>query len=745
MNGVLGITELLLATDLSDEQRKMAKMVLNSGESLLKVLNDILDFSKIEAGRLELDSIEFPLRDTVEEAVGLLAEQADRKGIELMCHVKGDVPASFAGDPNRLRQILVNLLGNGLKFTEKGEVILEVGLLENLGDTSVVGFEVRDTGVGISREARKNIFTAFSQADGSMSRKHGGTGLGLTISKQLCEMMGGGIEVDSSPGEGSTFRFHVRLKNCEASPGGHDVVSADLRGLRVLIVDGSENSRRILSEQTSSWGMVASSAPNGRRALEILRQAGAVGEPYDVVILDRELEGMGGFELAAGIRSDSSPADVKLIMLAPIGRGKAEEARKAGIRACLSKPVRQSQLHNALLDTCAKKSELPVFSPGPVEKVRLEGAILVAEDNLVNQKFARATLESFGLDVDVVSDGRQVLDAVKRKAYDVLLMDCQMPEMDGYEASVRIRQNERAAGDSRIPIIAVTAHAMEGDREMCFSAGMDDYLSKPFKSKQLVAILERWLGRTRAAGELKNRASVVRAGPDSDHVESPPLPCMDIAAAIEDLGGDESLYFSLVSDLVEIWQNEFPMIRVALKGDDLAEVCRRAHSIKGAAGSLWARALEKSAGGLELAIRNGAAEGLDDLVEKLATTGTETMSYARRLIGPREPVAVEGLGGNEPLSAARVSPEESATTVHDPVFTNPDEALSHLGRIAKHIKAHDPIATQEALGSLAEVISGSGGSHYVKRVSDRLNEYDFDGAMIVVEELMRNSNLLPAA
>ncbi|MDR3567735.1 MAG: response regulator [Syntrophobacteraceae bacterium] len=749
MNGVLGITELLLATDLSDEQRKMAKMVLNSGESLLKVLNDILDFSKIEAGRLELDRIPFNIRETVEEAVGLFAEQATRKGIELMCHVKGEVSAMFEGDPDRLRQVLTNLLGNGLKFTEKGEVLLEVNLVENLGETSVVGFTVKDTGVGISSEARGNIFTAFSQADGSMSRKYGGTGLGLTICKQLCEMMGGRIEVESSPGEGSTFRFQVRLKNLESSLPGQDVVSADLQGRRVLIVDRNENNRRIVCEQTSSWGMGAFGAEDGTSALEILRKARAGGAPIHVAIMDMELAGMDGLELATGIKADPFLADVTLIMLTPFGHRRAEEAAKAGILMCLAKPVGQSRLYNALLDTCAKKVKISIPSPRPAEKAHFSGAVLLAEDNLVNQKFARATLESLGLAVDVVSDGLQVQDALKKKTYDLILMDCQMPEMDGYEAALRIRQNEAAVGDYRIPIVAVTAHAMEGDRQMCFSAGMDDYLSKPFNGKQLVAVLERWLGGAQdepgEAGEVQKKTSFGEDRSEIEHPEPQQVCYIDVQSAIANLDGEEALFFSLVSVFVEMWENEFPLLLAAMEKKDLDEMRLRAHSIKGAAGSLGAKVVEKSAEQLELAIRNGETDGLGELTSKLNRSGTDTMDFARRLLGSREPAAGEEPGSLEPLHSSEAPPMESATTAHVPVFTNSHEALSRLGQITNHIKAHDPVASREALGFLSGVISGSSGNQYVKRLSERLSEYDFDGAMIVVEELVRDSNLLPSA
>jgi two-component system, sensor histidine kinase and response regulator len=747
MNGILGMAELLLDTDLTVDQQELAQTVVNSGESLLGVVNDILDFSKIEAGRLELDSIEFNLHDTVEETAELFAEQAHRKGIELLCHVQEDVPAVFKGDPSRLRQVLINLLGNALKFTDKGEVTLEVKFVEGLEDFSVIAFEVRDTGMGISPEAEQNIFDAFSQADGSMSRKYGGTGLGLTICKQLCEMMGGDIEVESSPGEGSTFRFRVLLKNWETSASSTKAQSTSLKGLRLLIVDDSETNRRILHEQTASWGMLASSADDGPGALETLRQARSRGEPFDVAVLDMMMPGMDGIELAGRIKSDPFIAGVKLIMLTSIGewRGNTEEAGKTGILACLTKPVRQSQLYKALLNTCTKQTELPGATVRRVRKMRFEGIVLLAEDNAVNQKVAKLMLQGLGLSVDVVSNGQMVLDALEQKSYRLILMDCQMPDMDGYEASQTIRRCEALSGGSRIPIVALTAHAMEGDRELCFSAGMDDYLSKPFNSKQLAAVLDRWIGHTESPGieaDIPEKRVIEDASSEFKQSETCTASVIDVKAAMERLEGNEPLFFELVADLEEMYRNEFPLIRESLERGDLAEANLRVHSLKGAAGVLSANALQEAARKLESAMRGGAVAGFEDLIAKLESIGTATMTFADELLGSQNSQAGSGPVNSRSPHLSSVQLPESAMAPDIPVFTvDSNHALKYLNEIATYIKEHDPVGTRKSLDSFVTVLKENSGNHYFKRLSACLGEYDFDGAMTVVEDLARESNL----
>jgi PAS domain S-box-containing protein len=502
MNGVLGMTELLIATDLTEEQRGFAETVFQSGTSLLSILNDVLDFSKMEAGRLDLESIEFNLWNSVEETARLFAERAHRKGIELVCHITKDVPEIVEGDPVRLKQILSNLVGNAVKFTEKGEVIIRASLPEIRDRSTLVQFEIRDTGVGIPPEAQPNIFNAFSQADDSMSRKYGGTGLGLTICRQLCEMMGGSIEVRSVTGEGSVFRFWVELKKATSQALGRPVRREDLRGLRVLIVDDNETNRIVMKEQVTSWGMRCSLADGGRRALESLDEACRRGMPFDLVITDFMMPEMTGLEFARKVRACPALEGLKLVMLTSVGEHSVVmEAKEIGSLPCLTKPVSQLKLHETLLTVCAPIPEIPGMLPDRTEspgrmKARFSGKVLLAEDNLVNQKVANVMLSGLGLTVDVVSDGLQAIEAFSQNIYDLILMDCQMPEMDGYEASRKIREYEGSFSteDKRphIPIIAITANAMKGDRELSIAAGMDDHLSKPFNHEQLVETLERW-------------------------------------------------------------------------------------------------------------------------------------------------------------------------------------------------------------------------------------------------------------
>ena len=503
MNGVIGLTELLLDTDLNQKQRSLADMVLRSGEGLLRVLNDILDVSKIEAGRLELENVDFSLRETVDDAIALFFEEARGKGLGLVRNIKKEVPARLIGDPIRLRQILANLVCNAIKFTEKGEVAVGVSLSDVSNENAVIQFEIKDTGVGIPPEAQLNIFDAFSQADSSMSRKYGGTGLGLTICRQLCEMMGGSIEVESAPGRGSTFRFSVLLKMGAPQAQRDSAPDVDLRGLRVLIVDDNENNRLTLQAQTENWGMQAAIAGDGPRAIEMLRMSNSEGKPFHFAILDLMMPGMGGLELAHAVSSDPLISAVKLVMLTSADTDRdIEKGRQTGVIAYLTKPVRERQLYDALVAASATAgsdfSTVPPIPHAPrQEKPRFHGSVLLAEDNPTNVVVTKTMLTSLGLHVDVAANGVEALNALERQPYDLIMMDCQMPEMDGYEATRSIRNKEAAcapgADKPHLPIVALTAHSMDGDREICLAAGMDDYLSKPFNLGGLVTLLKRWL------------------------------------------------------------------------------------------------------------------------------------------------------------------------------------------------------------------------------------------------------------
>jgi len=516
MNGVLGMTELLLETGLTHTQRKYAETVQRSGKNLLGIINDLLDFSKIEAGKLELENVDMDLRRTLEDIVELLAERAHVKGLDLACSIPPDLVTHVRGDPLRLGQILTNLVGNAIKFTEHGSVVIRVAGVEETAKNVTMRFEVSDTGVGVSLEAQSRIFKEFSQADGSTTRKHGGSGLGLAISKQLVEMMGGNIHVESALGAGSTFSFTSSFEKQETQSheDSRTVPMGMLTGARALIVESTAINRGILHAQMSNWGMTNRVAATPAQAIDMLAQAAARGAPYDIAIIDVGLPGMDALELARSIRSSAAIAKVRLVMLSR-RQVDIRNARVAGIDACLAKPVRQSVLYECLVNVMAGQPQeaaaaKAVYEPVNVVPGGMRGNILLVEDNLINQQVALGMLQSQGYSVTVANNGREALDAHAQDAFDIILMDCHMPEMDGFEATREIRGRELSSIGKRVPVIAVTANAMAQDREECLKAGMDDHLSKPFSMLTLQDMLHRWMPQAAAtqsaAAELAARA-----------------------------------------------------------------------------------------------------------------------------------------------------------------------------------------------------------------------------------------------
>jgi len=505
MNGVLGMTELVLDTELSEEQRDFVLTIQRSGEALLAVINDILDFSKVEAGKLPIERVDFDLPGVIEDAVDLLAPKAAQKHLTLGCMISPDVPRAVAGDPTRVRQVLLNLVGNAIKFTDEGQVELTAEVAREDGAEVVVRFNIRDSGIGMDEVTAARLFQPFTQADSSMSRRFGGTGLGLAISKRLTELMGGQIGVESVLGRGSRFWFTVRFlrRPVVKQDPAQETVSLDDR--RVLVVDDHEINRRILVHHLESWGMRVTATGHPAEVLPMVGSAVREKDRFELLVIDRQMPDMSGFEVAALLKQYANAQPPRMILTASeIGPTDQVQAEDLGFSAYLTKPFREAQLKQAVVAALGmhvqeKRDRRPKdFHPTPTTA----GArVLLAEDNEVNELFAVTILQRCGCRVDVARDGLQALTAVERGEYDVIIMDCQMPNMDGYEATAHIR---RLPGDARnTPIIAATAHAMEGDREKCLNAGMDDYVSKPFTPEELIAALEEWIPkRSRMADSL---------------------------------------------------------------------------------------------------------------------------------------------------------------------------------------------------------------------------------------------------
>jgi two-component system, sensor histidine kinase and response regulator len=621
MNGIIGMTELLLNTDLSRRQRAYLNLVDQSAQSLLHLLNDILDFSKIEADKLEMDITPFSLREEIADTLQALYLRASQKGLELTYRLSEDVPDALVGDPARLRQILVNLVGNAIKFTEEGEVAVRVETDDVTEEQARLRFSVRDTGVGIPKEKHHLLFQAFTQADTSTSRRFGGTGLGLAISARLAELMDGRIGFESKPGRGSTFHFTASFGRHGAPMPDLSVARESLQGLSVLIVDDNETNRRILQEMLEGWHMRPVTAADAAEAIATLERASEAGDPYPLVLLDAMMPGVDGFELAHRIRA-SRMTQPHLIMLSSAGRPVTDaEVRHLRIQRFLLKPVKQSALLNAisdLFDISGKRVQPPAQSPTPSPEPVRPLKILLAEDSYVNQEVAVGLLEERGHHVTVAGNGREALEAVERDGFDLVLMDVQMPHMDGLEATRQIRRREDNTG-RHIPIIAMTAHAMKGDRERCLDAGMDAYVAKPLRADDLYAAVES-VGASEAALSAIDEAEPALSEPAAE--VSPPKAGtngegLSRAEIIARFGGREDLARIVARTFIEDSPVMVAAVREAIDRRDSTALQDTAHKLKGSVAYFVSDSAFQAALALEEMGKRGTWDGAEETFDVL--------------------------------------------------------------------------------------------------------------------------------
>jgi len=641
MNGVLGMTELLQSTALSETQRHYADSVMRSGRHLLGILNDVLDFSKIESGRMTLEAVEFDVQEVCEECLGMFAQPAAAKGLELALQFcPPDAQVRVVGDPFRLRQVIANLLSNAIKFTEHGVVVLRLVVVSELDGRIAFRIEVADTGVGVAQEARARIFEHFSQADGSTTRRYGGTGLGLAICKSLVELMGGWIELESELGAGATFIVDLRLP--KGSPRGDGVkAEADLRGVRALVVDDNATNREILRLQLESWQMVVEAESSGKSALERIDKGRFDGCCPDVCVLDMCMPEMDGVDLARRIRERPWAAAMRLIMLtSACDTVDPGTMRTLGIARCLNKPIRRSDLQRLVAEVMTGGDGDAAVFRGPEEHKPFAGKVLLAEDNETNQLVAVGMLNQLGLSVTVAQDGREAVLCMERQDFDLVLMDCQMPEMDGYEATRAIREREEQAG-GHVPIIALTANVMASDRQACLSAGMDDYLGKPYRRAQLEAVLRRWLVARdeeaatsdavveRSAGEGFVTGAVAFETEEVISKES-----LEELAALDPAGG-----MRLVQRMFEMFLSgtaePVAALDRAAEEADAEEISRRAHWLKSSASNVGALRLAASYKALEDKGREGKLLGIEALVLSARTEYARVVDEVQRLLAER--------------------------------------------------------------------------------------------------------------
>ena len=617
MNGVIGMTELLLDNTLEPEQEKRALTIKRSAEALLVIINDILDFSKIEAGKLELEILDFNLGTLLEDLADTLVMRTEEKGIELICAANPTTSQWFRGDPGRIRQILINLLGNAIKFTAEGEVSVRYELISNGNSPALLKFKVRDTGIGLSEEQQKKLFKKFSQADGSTTRKYGGTGLGLAICKQLVEIMGGEIGIESQIGQGSTFWFTLDLEQAEEKSS--SIQFEDLSHQRILLVDDRATNRQIFAEFLAAWKVPFDLASTAPEALQLMYEAVAEEQPYSIALIEMKMTGMDGIKLGDSIRNDQKLSDTKLALLTAQGqRGDARKTHQRGFSAYLSKPIHQSEFYNALLQLAGLKEDTLITQHTAREqRPRFQAKALVVDDNSINQTVAKGMLAKFGIESDSAGNGREAIDKLEQFSYDLVFMDCQMPVMDGYTATQTIRDPQSNVKNHSIPIVAMTANAMQGDREKCMDAGMDDFIAKPVDVIKLQRQLEKWLAINRIDLAKESELAETVEPVETVNEESSEDVVFDYAAMSERLMDDHELISTVADAFLQDMPVQIEQLVMLIDNGDCQQAGAQAHKIKGAAANVGGLTLSAQALIIEQAGKAGKNDILIQQIEQL--------------------------------------------------------------------------------------------------------------------------------
>ncbi len=720
LNAVIGLTELVLKTRMTPKQLDYVEKIRTSSHSLLGIINDILDFSKIEAGRLQLESVQFDLMALLEKLTDVFAGKAAEKGIEMIVSVADDVPRGLMGDPLRLGQILTNLTANSVKFTDEGEVVVQVTRLRQDNGTVRLRFTIRDTGIGIDREQIPHLFSAFTQADGSTTRRYGGTGLGLTICKRLVEMMGGEIHAASEPGQGSSFHFTAQL---EVQPGAappRRTLPDPFRGKTVLVVDDNATSRKIISESLRSYGLKVETAAAAADALAILENR---TEPVDLVVMDWMMPDMDGIEALRRMKSDPELALLPVILMTAFGREEViTEAESVGVDAFLIKPIKQSVLYDVIMNVFGEPEtdECSGLAHPPAEtQSRLQGArVLLVEDNLINRQVASEILFCAGIEVEEATNGREAVDLLERKRYDAVLMDVQMPKMDGYQTTHYIRET---LGLTELPIIAMTAHAMKGDREKCIRAGMNDYIAKPINTEMLYTLLSGYLNRT-ATGPSQERPAGQGIPTETPPSASsfPDLPGIDAAGGLARIGNNEKLFTELIATFARKYTGFVGEIRDTIQRSEARSVLADIHALKGVASNISAEAVAAAAADLEHAIREGETE-LDLLLNALETAidevlrGADTLSQALPATD-EPPMEKEGRGVGE----------------------DSPETLGHSIRKLDRLLLNHDLSAEDFLTEILPMINQAGAPSSMRRdLTEAIGGLRFESARKSLEKLAR--------